>query len=146
MINDALMPPQVDKADIAAQLVRRAEEWIRGASPRNLVRVMMSGGLSPVIVDDDGRVLTGIELSDRPGGLSKIGVIWSDLPANETLEIFAVVWGASEPPTAPEALEAWLATDKKAQDGARRFMYDEIDESLSRFQACVEEWLESKRD
>ena len=146
MISDALKHPHIDKADIAAQLVRRAEEWIRSASPRDLLRVMMSGGLSPVIVEERGRVLTGVELSERTGGLSKIGMIWADLPAEETLEIFAVVWGASEPPATPDALEAWLAADSKAQDGARRFMYDEIGDSLSRFEACVEEWLESRRE
>jgi hypothetical protein len=102
---------------------------------------LMSGGLSPVIVEEGGFVRTGIELSERRGMLSGIGMIWADLPADETLAIFTLVWGASEPPMAHDEQEAWFAADTKAQAGARRFLHDEVDENIALFEACVEDWL-----
>ncbi|MBT2299635.1 hypothetical protein J7E70_04075 [Variovorax paradoxus] len=134
-----------DKADIAAQLVRRADEWIRHAEPKDLLRVMLRGGLSPVIVEEDGRILTGIALSDRAGMLSGVGMIWKDLTAAETLAIFAQVWGASDPPASIDSQEAWLAADSSAQAGARRFLHDEVDENIALFGACVDEWLGSNQ-
>jgi hypothetical protein len=134
-----------DKADIAAQLVRRADEWIRRAEPKDLLRVMLRGGLSPVIVEESGRILTGIALSDRAGVLSEVGMIWKDLTAAETLAIFAQVWGASAPPASIDSQEAWLAADTAAQAGARRFLHDEVDENIALFDACVEEWLGSNQ-
>jgi hypothetical protein len=135
----------LDKADIAAQLVRRADEWIRRAEPKDLLRVMLRGGLSPVIVEEGGRILTGIALSDRAGVLSEVGMIWKDLTAAETLAIFAQVWGASAPPASIDSQEAWLAADTAAQAGARRFLHDEVDENIALFDACVEEWLGSNQ-
>ena len=134
-----------EKADIAAQLVRRADEWIRRAEPKDLLRVMLRGGLSPVIVEEGGRILTGIALCDRAGVLSEVGMIWKDLTAAETLAIFAQVWGASAPPASIDSQEAWLAADSSAQAGARRFLHDEVDENIALFDACVEEWLGSKK-
>jgi hypothetical protein len=135
----------LDKADIAAQLVRRADEWIRRAEPKDLLRVMLRGGLSPVIVEEDGRILTGIALSERPGMLSELGMIWKDLSAAETLAIFAQVWGASDPPASIDSQEAWIAADPLAQAGARRFLHDEVDENIALFGACVDEWLGSNQ-
>jgi hypothetical protein len=138
---DGVKRARPDRVDIAAQLVRRADEWIRRAEPRDLLRVMMSGGLSPVIVEQGGHVRTNIELSDHRGVLSNIGMIWADLPAAQTLEIFAQVWGASKPPPGDDACEAWFSSETKAQDGARRFLHDEVDENITLFQDCVDEWL-----
>ena len=143
--NDMLKHAHPDKADIAAQLVRRADEWIRRAEPRDLLRVMLRGGLSPVIVEEGGHVLTGIDLSDGPGILSKVGMIWVDLSAAETLAIFAQVWGASDPPASVDAQEVWIAADTAAQAGARRFLHDEVDENIALFGACVDEWLVSNQ-
>lgn len=145
MASDISKRSHPDKADIAAQLVRRADEWIRRAEPRDLLRVMMSGGLSAVIVEEGGYVRTGIALSERRGPLSRIGVIWVDLSADETLAIFATVWDVSAPPAGDDAREAWFAAETKAQDGARRFLYDEVEENIALFEACVEEWLGSSR-
>ena len=131
------------KADIEAQLVRRADEWIRRAGPKDLLRVLLRGGLTPVIVVKDGHVLTGIHLTDEAGKLSKLGMIWTDLPADESLAIFAQVWGASEPPSARGELDDWMATDALAQDGARRFLRDELEENLALFGSCVDDWLRS---
>jgi hypothetical protein len=133
------------KADIAAQLVRRADEWIRRAEPKDLLHVMLRGGLSPVIVEEGGRILTGIGLSERAGMLSELGMIWKDLTAAETLAIFAQVWGASDPPASIDSQEAWIAADSSAQAGARRFLHDEVEENIALFGACVDEWLESQR-
>ena len=131
------------KANIEAQLVRRADEWIRRAGPKDLLRVLLRGGLSPVIVVEDGHVLTGIQLTDEAGKLSKLGMIWTDLPADESLAIFAQVWGASEPPSAEDELDDWMASDVLAQDGARRFLRDELEENLALFGTCVDDWLRS---
>jgi hypothetical protein len=135
-------PMRFDKANIAAQLVRRADEWIRRAGPSDLLHVMIFGGLHPVIIEADGQLRTGIELSKRPGVLSRIGMIWADLPADESLAIFALVWGASPPPAAGPAREAWFAADARAQDGARRFLRDEVEENIPLFEACAQEWLD----
>lgn len=143
MNGDAPRRAHLDKTNIAAQLVRRADEWIRRADPEGLLHVMMRGGLSAVILEEDGHVRTGIELSDRPCVLSRIGRIWTDLPADESLTIFAAIWGASPPPSGDAARQAWFAAEVKAQDGARRFLHDEIEESIPLFEACVQDWLQA---
>ena len=94
-----------------------------------------------MFVVKDGHVLTGIHLTDEAGMLSRLGMIWTDLPADESLAIFAQVWGASEPPSAQDELDDWMATDSVAQDGARRFLRDELEENLALFGACVDDWL-----
>lgn len=127
--------------NIAAQLARRADEWIRRAEPGELLRVMMAGGLSAVIVVEGRTVRTGIELSERRDKLSSIGMIWADLPPEETLSIFALVWEASKPPASDVAREAWFAADANAQAGARRFLRAEVQENIDLFEACVEDWL-----
>jgi len=132
------------KADLGAQLARRADEWIRHASPAELLSVILSGGLSPVIVEEGGHVRTGIELSEQPGLLSKFGIIWSDLPPAETLPIVALVWEATPPPADNRLWEAWLALDGHAREGARRFLHDEVDQSIPLFEACAEAWLRER--
>ncbi|VTU15096.1 MULTISPECIES: hypothetical protein [unclassified Variovorax] len=144
MSDDALKRMRFDKVNIAAQLVRRADEWIRRAEPDALLRVMMAGGLSAVILEEDGHVRTGIELNECRGILSRIGMIWADLPADESLSIFALVWGASPPPAAGAARERWFAADLRAQAGARRFLHDEVEENIPLFEACVQEWLDAR--
>jgi hypothetical protein len=118
---------QLTKADLGAQLARRADEWIRHAGPAELLSVILSGGLSPVIVEEDGHVRTGIELSDEPNMLSRLGIIWSDLPPADSR-----LW------------EAWLALEGHAREGARRFLHDEVDQSIPLFEACAEAWLREK--
>jgi hypothetical protein len=135
---------QLTKADLGAQLARRADEWIRHAGPAELLSVILSGGLSPVIVKEDGHVRTGIELSDEPNMLSRLGIIWSDLPPAETLPIVALVWEATPPPADSRLWEAWLALDGHAREGARRFLHDEVDQSIPLFEACAEAWLREK--
>lgn len=137
----APMHAHLTKADLGAQLARRADEWIRHAGPDELLSVLLSGGLSPVIVEEGGHVRTGIELGDRPGPLAKIGIIWADLPPAETLPIVALVWDATPPPADSRLWEAWLALDGHAREGARRFLHDEVDQSIPLFEACAEAWL-----
>jgi hypothetical protein len=145
-MNDTTPKPlRFDKINIAAQLVRRADEWIRRAEPAELLQVMVSGGLGAVIIEENGQLRTGVELSERPGPLSRIGMIWKDLPADESLSIFALVWGASPPPPAGPAREAWFAANAQAQEGARRFLHDEVEENIPLFETCVQEWLDLRR-
>lgn len=132
------------KADLGAQLARRADEWVRQATPAELLSVLLSGGLSPVIVEEDGQVRTGIELGEQPGLLSKLGIIWSDLPPAETLPIVALVWEATPPPPDSRLWEAWIALDGHVREGARRFLHDEIDQNIPLFEACAEAWLREK--
>ncbi|WP_345537391.1 hypothetical protein [Variovorax defluvii] len=129
------------KADLGAQLARRADEWVRHAEPSDLLHVLLCGGFGPVIEEENGRVRTGIEVGGAPSPLSRIGIIWSDLPAAETLPIAALVWEATPPPADSRLWEAWLALDGHAREGARRFLHDEIDQNIPLFEACAEKWL-----
>ncbi|WP_076997773.1 hypothetical protein [Variovorax sp. KK3] len=147
------MPAPIDRAhgpvrahltkhDLGAQLARRADEWVRNASPADLLHVLLCGGFSPVIEEDDGRVRTGIDVGGVPSPLSRLGIIWSDLPPAETLPIVAMVWDATAPPKDSRLWEAWLALDGHARDGARRFLRDEIDQAIPLFEACADSWLQ----
>ncbi|OUM02929.1 hypothetical protein [Variovorax sp. JS1663] len=129
------------KADLGAQLARRADEWVRHAEPGDLLHVLLCGGFGPVIEEEGGRVRTGIELGGAPGPLSRIGIIWSDLPPTETLPIVAMVWEATPPPADSRLWEAWLALDGHAREGARRFLHDEIGQNITLFEVCAEAWL-----
>ena len=135
---------RMGKEDLAAQLVRRAEEWIRRADPESLLRVLRSGGLGAVIEEDNGHFRTGIELSERRDALSGIGIIWADLSAEETLSIFAEVWEASAPPAAREAQNAWFAADAKAQEGARQWLRAEVADNIALFDTCAADWLSAR--
>jgi hypothetical protein len=135
---------RMGKEDLAAQLVRRAEEWIRRADPESLLRVLRSGGLSAVIEEDNGHFRTGIELSERRDALSGMGIIWADLSADETLSIFAEVWEASAPPADREAQEAWFVADAKAQEGARQWLRAEVADNIALFDTCAADWLSAR--
>ncbi|MEJ8816075.1 hypothetical protein WKW77_33815 [Variovorax ureilyticus] len=129
-----------NRDNAAAQLVRRAEQWIRHADAHELLHVLLAGGLSANIVEDTGHFRSSVDLSERRDALSSLGIIWADLPADETLSIFAQVWGASAPPLPDDAREAWFAADAKAQQGARQWLRAEVAENITLFDRCVTEW------
>lgn len=124
----------------AAQLVRRAEQWICHADAGELLHVLLVGGLSATIAEDNGHFRSDVDLSERRDALSGLGIIWADLPADETLSIFAQVWGASAPPACDDARAAWFAADINAQEGARQWLRAEVAENIALFDACVSEW------
>lgn len=127
--------------ELAGKLVRATDDWICTATPEDLLKVLIGGGLDASIVELADEVTVFIELGDRRGPLSSLGILGGDLPADEALALYAQAWGASEPPAEGQAQQAWLAGDGVAQEAARRHLQADVEENLALFVAMAAAWL-----
>ncbi|MDM0108079.1 hypothetical protein QTH97_24235 [Variovorax sp. J22R24] len=130
--------------ELAERLVRATDDWICTAEPEDLLKVLTGGGLDASIVQLGDEISVFIELSDRRGLLSSVGILGGDLPADEALALYAQAWGASEPPADDEAQRVWLAGDAIAQEAARRHLQEDVEENVDLFVAVAEEWLRQR--
>ena len=126
---------------LVKKLVRAADDWICTAAPEDLLKVLIGGGLDASIVELGDEVTVFIELGDRRGPLSSLGILGGDLPADEALALYAQAWGASEPPAEDQAQHAWLARDGVAQEAARRHLQADVEENIELFVEVAAAWL-----
>ena len=130
--------------ELVEKLVRATDDWICTAAPGDLLKVLVGGGLEASLVELGAEITVFIELGDRRGLLSSVGILGGDLPADEALALYAQAWGASEPPADDQAQQAWLASDVIAQDAARRHLQAEVEQSIDLFMAVAAEWLRQR--
>jgi hypothetical protein len=130
--------------ELVKKLVRAADDWICTAAPEDLLKVLIGGGLDASILELGDEVTAFIELGDRRGPLSSLGILGGELPADEALALYAQAWGASEPPAEDQAQQAWLAGDGIAQEAARRHLLTDVEENIDLFVAVAAQWLRQR--
>ncbi|MDM0002993.1 hypothetical protein QTI24_30720 [Variovorax sp. J22P240] len=130
--------------ELVEQLVRATDDWICTAAPEDLLKVLIGGGLDASMVDLGDEITVFIELGDRRGLLSSVGILGGDLPADEALALYAQAWGASEPPADDRAQQAWLASDGIAQEAARQHLLAAVEENIDLFVAVAAQWFRQR--